>query len=44
MQGLAIGDETGIGTAIVWTKGGTFYAVAGSFPQSEVLALANDLK
>lgn len=44
VQGLAIGDETGIGTAIVWTKGGRLYAVAGSFPQSDVLALANDLK
>jgi len=44
VQGLAIGDETGIGTAIVWTKDGKLYAVAGTFPQSEVLALANDLK
>ena len=43
-QGLAIGDETGIGTAIVWTKDGKLYAVAGTFPQSEVLALANDLR
>ncbi|MBV8299658.1 MAG: hypothetical protein JO083_08980 [Candidatus Eremiobacteraeota bacterium] len=44
VQGLAIGDETGIGTAIVWTKDGKLYAVAGTFPQSEVLALANGLK
>lgn len=44
VQGLAIGDETGVGTAIVWTKNGTLYAVAGTFPQSQVLALANDLK
>ena len=44
VQGLAIGDETRIGTAIVWTKDGKLYAVAGTFPQSEVLALANDLK
>jgi hypothetical protein len=44
VQGLAIGDETGIGTAIVWTKDGRLYAVAGTFPQSEVLTLANDLK
>ncbi|HZW52897.1 MAG TPA: hypothetical protein VFF00_02620, partial [Candidatus Elarobacter sp.] len=44
VQGLAIGDETGIGTAIVWTKNGKLYAVAGTFPQSDVLALANDLK
>jgi hypothetical protein len=44
VRGLAIGDETGVGTAIVWTKNGTLYAVAGTLPQSEVLALANDLK
>lgn len=44
VQGLVIGDETGIGSAIVWTKAGRLYAVAGTLPQSEVLALANDLK
>jgi hypothetical protein len=44
VQGLVIGDETGIGSAIVWTKDGRLYAVAGTLPQSDVLALANDLK
>jgi hypothetical protein len=44
VQGLAIGDETGIGSAIVWTKAGRLYAVAGTLTQSEILALANDLK
>ena len=43
-QGLAIGDETGIGTAILWTKDGKLYVVAGTFPQSTILALANNLK
>ena len=43
-QGLAIGDETGIGTAIVWTKDGKLYAVAGTLPQTTILALANTLK
>jgi hypothetical protein len=43
-QGLAIGDETGIGSAIVWTKDGKLYAVAGTLPQSTILALANTLK
>jgi hypothetical protein len=43
-QGLAIGDETGIGTAIVWTKDGKLYAIAGTLPQSTILALANTLK
>ena len=44
VQGLAIGDETGIGSAIVWTKGGTLYAVGGTLAQSAVLAIANDLR
>ncbi|HYZ15033.1 MAG TPA: hypothetical protein VE591_01480 [Candidatus Acidoferrum sp.] len=43
VQGLAIGDETGIGSAIVWTKHGKLYAVGGTFAQSTVLALANGL-
>jgi hypothetical protein len=43
-QGLAIGDETGIGTAILWTKDGKLYAIAGTLPQSTILALANTLK
>jgi hypothetical protein len=44
VEGLAIGDETGIGSVVVWTKDGRFYAIAGSLPQSDLLALANDLK
>ena len=44
VQGLAIGDETGIGSAIVWTKDGKLYAVGGTLQQSAVLALANSLK
>ena len=44
VQGLAIGDETGIGSAIVWTKDGKLYAVGGTLTQSTVLALANSLK
>lgn len=44
VQGLVIGDETGIGSAIVWAKAGRLYTVAGTLPQSEIVALANDLK
>jgi len=44
VQGLAIGDETGIGSAIVWTKDGRLYAVGGTLTQSQVLALADSLK
>ncbi len=44
VQGLAIGDETGIGSAVVWTKDGKLYAVGGTLTQSQVLALADSLK
>jgi hypothetical protein len=44
VQGLAIGDETGIGSTIVWTKAGKLYAVGGTFAQSQVLGLAETLK
>jgi hypothetical protein len=44
VQGLVIGDETGIGSAVVWTKAGKLYAVGGTLPQSTVLTLANSLK
>lgn len=44
VQGLAIGDETGVGSAIVWSKDGKLYAVGGTFAQSRLLALANALK
>lgn len=44
VQGLAIGDETGIGSAVVWTKNGKLYAVGGTFTQSAILALADGLR
>ena len=44
VRGLAIGDETGIGSAVVWTKNGKLYAVGGTLAQSALLAVANDLK
>jgi hypothetical protein len=44
VKGLAIGDETGIGSAIVWMKGGKMYAVGGTLTQSRALAIANDLQ
>jgi hypothetical protein len=44
VRGLAIGDETGIGSAIVWIKGSTLFAVGGTLTQSGALAVANDLK
>jgi hypothetical protein len=44
VQGLAIGDETGIGSAVVWTRDGKLYALGGTLTQGQVLALADRLK
>jgi hypothetical protein len=44
VQGLAIGDETGIGSAVVWTRDGKLYAVGGTLTQTQALALADRLK
>jgi hypothetical protein len=44
VQGLAIGDETGIGSAIVWTKAGKIYALGGTLTQSQALAFADTLR
>jgi hypothetical protein len=44
VKGLAVGDETGIGSAIVWMKDGKMYAVGGTLTQSGALAIANDLQ
>jgi anti-sigma factor RsiW len=44
VSGLALGDETGLGSAVVWQKNGVVYAVAGSLKESEALALANRVK
>jgi hypothetical protein len=41
--GVAIGDNTGLGSAVVWRAGGLVHAVAGTLSQDEVLAIANGL-
>jgi hypothetical protein len=44
VRGLSIGDETGLGAAVVWQKGAMIYAIAGPMKQSDILALANALQ
>jgi hypothetical protein len=39
----AFGDSTGLGSAVVWIKGGRVYAVAGTVTEDQVLAVANSL-
>jgi len=42
-QGLAVGDQTGIGAVVVWQKNGMFYAVGGTYAQDRILAIASSL-
>ncbi|HKW60696.1 MAG TPA: hypothetical protein VJR46_13170 [Candidatus Dormibacteraeota bacterium] len=44
VDGVALGDNTGVGSAVVWVKGGYVYAVAGSVKQSDAIDIANNLK
>jgi hypothetical protein len=44
VQGVAAGDSTGLGAAVIWEKDGVVYAVGGLLPQSEVLDIARSLR
>ncbi len=41
--GVVIGDNTGLGSAVVWRSDGLVHAVAGTLSQDEVVAIANGL-
>ncbi len=43
VHGVAVGDNTGLGSGVIWIKGNVF-AVAGPLKQSEVVKVANNLK
>ena len=43
VSGLAVGDNTGIGSGVIWEKDGVVYGVAGALPESQILAIANSL-
>ena len=43
VDGLALGDNTGLGAGVIWIKGNTVYAVAGALKQSQILVIANNL-
>ena len=42
-EGVFIGDSTGLGSAVIWQKGGIVYGVAGRLTEAECLAVANSL-
>ncbi|TAN31486.1 hypothetical protein EPN29_12555 [bacterium] len=43
VQGVALGDNTGLGSAVIWVKNGVVYGVAGTLKQSQVVDIANHL-
>ena len=44
VKGVALGDNTGVGSAVIWVKKGVVYIVAGSIKQSDAITIANNLK
>ena len=44
VDGVAMGDNTGLGSGVVWIKDGFVYAVAGSIKQADAVDIANNLK
>ena len=41
---VALGDNTGVGSGVVWVKDGYVYVVVGSIKQSDAIDIANNLK
>ncbi|MDQ2817906.1 MAG: hypothetical protein M3T49_06810 [Candidatus Eremiobacteraeota bacterium] len=44
VAGLAIGDNTRVGSGVMWQNNGMVYAVAGRLPLAEILAIADSLR
>ena len=44
VNGVAVGDNTGLGAGVIWIKSGTVYGVAGTLKQDAILGIANGLK
>ena len=44
VQGVFVGDSTGLGSAVIWSKDGMVYGVAGTLTEAEILAVANSLR
>ena len=43
VKGVALGDNTGLGAAVIWIKSGVVYGVAGTLKQDAILDIANHL-
>lgn len=44
VQGVALGDNTGVGSGVIWVKNGVVYVVAGTIKKQDALDIANNLK
>jgi len=44
VDGVALGDNTGVGAGVVWVKDGHVYVVAGSIKRDDAITIANNLK
>jgi len=44
VQGLAIGDNTGLGAGVMWEKNGIIYVVGGPLSMNDVMTVANGLR
>jgi hypothetical protein len=44
VQGLAIGDNTGLGAGVMWEKNGMIYVVAGPLSMDQIMTVANGLR
>lgn len=42
-QGVALGDNTGVGAAVIWIKNGNVFFVGGSLKKDEAVATGNSL-
>jgi hypothetical protein len=44
VQGLYVGDNTGIASAVIWQKDGMMFEVIGSFTESQAISVANSMR
>jgi hypothetical protein len=40
---VVVGDNTGLGSGVIWVKGGIVYGVAGSLSKEQYVAIANQI-
>jgi hypothetical protein len=42
-QGVALGDNTGVGAGVIWIKNGVVYGVVGTIKRDDAINVANQL-